>query len=305
VSMKRRSHSDVLKEKGLRIACEGTVKKISDSSYLVRTNPAEPWREVVWDGQSWQCQCRFNSNHQSTCKHIYAVLFTRVLNSFGDGENTCPDCGSDDLVRKGLRKNKSSMAQRYYCRTCGLNFIDRPGFYKMKGNARSIVASIDLYFKGLSLSKIQDHLRAFYGVKVTRPAILSWIHGYVKLLDSYLSKLHPKLSKTWHAGETKLNVNGQHQQLWNMLDNGTRFLIANHLTLRRRGQDAKRLIKKALATSISPPVSDNRRPILLRTCDTRHAKEGWKTCQAYSKGWLGGRSKQHHRKLSWNTERAQ
>jgi transposase-like protein len=123
----------------------------------------------------------------------------------------------------------------------------------MKANARAIVASLDLWFKGLSLAKIQDHLRAFYEVKVTRPAIYGWIRKYVELLDIYVRQLRPKLSGKWHADETQLKVNGQRRLLWNMLDNGTRFWIANCLTHRRRGQDAKRLINKSLAKAKRQP----------------------------------------------------
>ena len=251
----RRSHSDALKERGLRIACDGRVKKVNDSHYLVRSYSAKVRYEVIWDGQSWQCQCRFNSDSGATCEHIYAVVFTRVLGPIREEEGICPDCGSYDLTKKGVRNNKSSTAQRYHCNNCGLNFTDRPGFYKMKGNARSIVASVDLYFKGLSLAKIRDHLRAFYGVTISRVGIYNWIRKYMEIIDRYTSKLQPTVGSKWNADETKLRVNGRHELLWNLLDSTTRFLIANQLTTRRRAKEAKRLINEAIARSGKIPKS--------------------------------------------------
>jgi len=251
----RKSYSDGLKERGLRLACNGNIRKVNDSYYLVRSDSALRSYGVAWDSQSWRCQCRFNSDRHGTCEHIYAVVFARVLNPIEEGEGVCPDCGSNDLIRKGIRNNKSSTAQRYHCSNCGLNFTDRPAFYKMKGNARSIIAAMDLFFKGLSLSKIQDHLRALYGVTISRVGIYNWIRKYIELIDLYASTLHPDVGKNWNADETKLNVNGRHELLWNLLDSTTRFLIASQLTLRRRGKEAKRLIEKAISRARMQPTA--------------------------------------------------
>lgn len=55
----------------------------------------------------------------------------------------------------------------------------------MKNKAETITLALDLYYKGLSLRKVCDHLKNFYGVRVTHPTILSWIRKYVETIKNY------------------------------------------------------------------------------------------------------------------------
>jgi transposase-like protein len=49
------------------------------------------------------------------------------------------------------------------------------------------------------------------------------------------------VADVWHADETVLNVNGQYQWMWNLMDRETRFLIASRLTQTRREHEATNL----------------------------------------------------------------
>jgi transposase-like protein len=86
------------------------------------------------------------------------------------------------VIKKGFRKRKSGKVHRYECKECGRKFVlHESGFHKMKNKPKIITLALDLYFKGVSLRKIKDHLKQFHGVEVSHMAIYKWIEKYVNL----------------------------------------------------------------------------------------------------------------------------
>jgi len=114
----------------------------------------------------------------------------------------------------------------------------------MKFKANIIVASLDLYFKGLSLRKICDHLKQQYGVKVTHPTILSWIRKYVKTVKSYTDKLKINPSN-FNADETGMPFRKHTYWVWDIIDRKSRFLVALRLT-RFRTTSRNNIFKESL-----------------------------------------------------------
>jgi len=74
----------------------------------------------------------------------------------------------------------------------------------MRANPHAITVALDLYFKGVSLRKIVDHLKQFERVNVSYAAVLYWIQKYVALMRGYVDTLRPELSRVFHADETKV-----------------------------------------------------------------------------------------------------
>jgi transposase-like protein len=116
----------------------------------------------------------------------------------------------------------------------------------MKASPQIITASLDLFFKGVSLRKITDHVKQFYNVKVNCSTVLRWIQRYTELMDSYARNLVPDVSEKWHADETLENVNAKKRWLWNLMDSESRFLIASRLTQNRKDEDARNLFLDGL-----------------------------------------------------------
>jgi putative transposase len=139
------------------------------------------------------------------------------------------------------------------CKRCGVKFIPRTGFERMKHNAKSIVVSLDLFFKGLSLSKIVDHLRQFHGTDVSDTTVYRWIRKYVTIMSGHVEQFKPQLSGRWHTDETLLKVNGNKEYMWNTLDSKTRFLIATQVTKRRNSEEARHIVRKSLERSETSP----------------------------------------------------
>jgi transposase-like protein len=64
----------------------------------------------------------------------------------------------------------------------------------MKATPETVTVSLDLYFKGISMRAIVDHLKQFYSVEVSHVAIYKWIRKYVNLMKNYADQLVPKVS---------------------------------------------------------------------------------------------------------------
>jgi transposase-like protein len=119
----------------------------------------------------------------------------------------------------------------------------------MRANPHAITVALDLYFKGVSLRKIVDHLKQFERVNVSYVAVYKWIQKYVALMRDYVDTLRPELSRVFHADETKVNIRGEWVWLWHLMDGDTRFLLANHVSQGRTVADARMAFKEAKAVA--------------------------------------------------------
>lgn len=95
----------------------------------------------------------------------------------------------------------------------------------MKYDPKVITATLDLYFKGVSLRKISDHLKQFYDLNVNFTTLYHWIKKYVKVMSEYLRQLVPETSGTLCADEMQVKVGGEWRWLWDVMDKETRFLL--------------------------------------------------------------------------------
>jgi transposase-like protein len=230
---------------------------IDDSTFRVWSQSGQGSYIVVRKGLNWVCECAdFEFNHV-VCKHIYAVekYWQGLRRAIPHGverfeelcepELVCKYCGSQNLIKRGIRKNKFGNVQRFSCKDCGKRFVINVGFEKMKATPQVVTVALDLYFKGISLRKIVDHLEQFYSVKVTHVAVFKWIKKYVQLMKDYVDSLVPNVSGIWHSDEMTLNVNGELKWLWNVMCNETRFWLASQITDKRETKDARMVLAEA------------------------------------------------------------
>jgi len=212
---------------------------------------------VVTNGVGWDCTCPDHIYRQVECKHIIAVRFWLELKRRVEKESLlqlhnelieateCKFCGSTNMIRRGIRRNKKGTIQRYECKDCNRRFTVEDGFSKMKVNPKIVTLALDLYFKGVSLRKIKDHMAQFYDLGISHQAIYDWLKKYSKLINGYVNTLEPELSKIWNVDEMKVKCGGKWVWLWNVMDNETRFLISNHISQGREIGDARVIFAKA------------------------------------------------------------
>ena len=124
----------------------------------------------------------------------------------------------------------------------------------MRNETDIIAVAIDLYFEGLSLRKVQRHLKRKYGVKVGFREILGWIEKFTPIVEEYTDNLNPTLSDKFHADECALKF--QHEKprkskcerragiqwwFWDCIDHKTRYLVGCHLS-KERGERGKAVL---------------------------------------------------------------
>jgi transposase-like protein len=103
---------------------------------------------------------------------------------------------------------------------------------------------MQLYFSGESLRNTAKSLKLI-GVEVSYRTILNWIRKYTELMEKYLDKITPQVSDTWRADELYLKVRGNMKYLFAMMDDETRFWIAQEVADTKHNYDARRLFRKA------------------------------------------------------------
>jgi transposase-like protein len=266
--------SNTRKLRAYSILAHGKVDKISDFAYRVWSQSGNGHYVVVREGLEWKCECPdFTFNHVA-CKHIHAVEqyrlneksafpFEKEAETVCEPEESvtiCKFCGSENIVKRGYRNTQRGKVQRFFCKNCKRFFIVDEGFEKMKATPETVTVALDLYFKGISMRAIVDHLKQFYGVEVSHVAVYKWIRKYIVMMKKYTDQLVPKVSGIWHSDEMVLNVrnldNHENQRwAWNVIDNQSRYWLATQITEKREIADARKVLAQASTLSQTRPMA--------------------------------------------------
>jgi transposase-like protein len=208
----------------------------------------------------WKCTCPDFELRGVPCKHINAVkIWKNLKNKFEqlnlkikqnikikDYEiDCCKFCHSKNIIKYGKKNNK----QNYMCKECKRNFVNNLDFENMKYNPKIIALTLDLYFRGLSLRKICQHLKEFYELEVTHMSIYNWIEKYIGIMNEYVNTIQPDIGNVWHTDEMMVKVDGSWEYLWNVMDEQTRFQLASVVSTERHVRDARMVFQRAKQNS--------------------------------------------------------
>jgi transposase-like protein len=122
----------------------------------------------------------------------------------------------------------------------------------MKHNPQGITTAMQLYFSGESLRNVSRSLRLI-GVQVSHQTVYKWIEKYTALMEKYLDKITPNVSDTWRADELFLKVKGNMKYLYALMDDQTRFWIAQEVADTKYSADIRPLFKQAKAMADKNP----------------------------------------------------
>jgi transposase-like protein len=161
----------------------------------------------------------------------------------------CKNCGSTKIVKNGKRNNQ----QLYKCKECGKQFYDNDNFDRMRTQKHIIAFAMDLYYDGMSVRKIQRQISYLFKVKVSQVTVHNWITKYSILVKQYVDTLKADLGDIWHVDETALKVKGKQKWFWEIIDEKTRFMVAEHLSPSRKTKDSLKLFKDAHKKAIKKP----------------------------------------------------
>ncbi len=161
----------------------------------------------------------------------------------------CKNCDSANIVKIGKINGK----QRYKCKACRKTFIENDNFARMRTQKHIIAISMDLYFDGMSVRKIQRQIEYIFKVKVAQTTIYRWIIKYSTIVKEYVDTLKADLGDKWHVDETAIKIKGQQKWFWEIIDEKTRFMVAEHLSPSRKTEDSLKLFKDARNRAIRKP----------------------------------------------------
>ncbi len=227
------------------------IRRIDQNEYKVKSQSGIGEYQVLSTELGWLCSCPDAIYRNIECKHILAVQFSlkirtevenQVLAPIVDTE-ACIFCGSKHVVKDGVRRNKSGNIQRFECKECGKLFTVNLGFERMKHNPQAITSAMQLYFSGESLRNTQRSLELL-GVEVCPQTILNWITKYVGLMEKYLDKITPNVGSVWRADELYVKVKGNNKYLFALMDDQTRFWIAQQVADNKGTSDVRPLLRE-------------------------------------------------------------
>jgi len=245
-----------LREQRAQKITEDQIKKIDNYTYKVKSQSSDKWYDVISTESGFVCSCPDAKFRKVICKHSIALEISLEIRKKVEETkqkqvtinpveiNGCKFCESNNIIKKGLRKNKNYSIQTFQCKDCNKKFSINIGFEKMRATPEAVTASLNLYFNGESLRHVADSMKLF-GVKVTHQTIHNWIKKYIGLMDNYLESITPQVSDKWYCDEIYLKIKGDRKYLYAMLDSDTRIWIASQVADTKYTEDVRPLFKKS------------------------------------------------------------
>ena len=158
----------------------------------------------------------------------------------------CPKCNSNNTKKRGLRQTENrGKIQRYFCNDCKKSFVIDDGFFRMRNEPKKITLSIDLFYRGVSTRKVQEHLSAFYPHNADHRTILRWIVKYAKMIHSFTNKLKINCGEELQIDEMEYKTKGKKSWFIDSLDIKTRYMVASEYTRTREQKELKSVLKIA------------------------------------------------------------
>lgn len=165
---------------------------------------------------------------------------------------TCPSCSSDKVKKDGHRKTLSrGLIQRYKCKKCSYKFTEKDAFFRMRNNPKKITLCIDLFFRGISTRKIQEHLQAFYPRNSDNSTIYRWVIRYAELISEFTDNLKVSTGTEIQVDEVEFHRRKHPQKKlgvaknWfiDSIDTKTRFAVASNYIEERSTENIKTVMR--------------------------------------------------------------
>ena len=240
-------------DKGKQIALKSDLIRVSDYHYKVNSQTTNRKYDVVKIDDKWVCNCADHKFRKVCCKHIHSIEISIKLRNEVREKNkitispvtisNCKFCHGMNIKKFGIRRNKSGDIQRFVCSDCHKTFSINLGFERMKSTPQSITSALQLYFTGESLRGVTKFLK-LQGTNVSHVTVYNWITKYTELMQKYIDRIVPNVGDAFHADEIYMKIKGDLKYLFALMDQETRYWIAQEVADRKEGHDARGLLQK-------------------------------------------------------------
>lgn len=164
----------------------------------------------------------------------------------------CPYCGHAKIVKNGKQAGK----QRYRCKSCSKQFNDTGALNGRRVPAEHIGAAIRDYYGGKSYHEIGEAMADEYDMpEPDKATVYRWVKRYSETAVDAMADHPAHTSGKWVADEMQVRVGGERMWNWNVMDAGTRYILASHLSPNRDTRAAIAVMRKAMANADAPPKS--------------------------------------------------
>jgi len=161
-------------------------------------------------------------------------------------KKVCIYCNSKNTIKWCKRKTNRGNIQRYKCKSCNKYFTLDDGFKGMRNSSHKITLCLDLFFKGVSTRKIQEHLQAFYPHNSSNVSIYKWVIKYSNLISDYTRKLNVNCSSELEVDEMEYKRRKHHNKKgtepnWFIdgIDLETRYIVNSKYVKSRDSKELK------------------------------------------------------------------
>lgn len=122
----------------------------------------------------------------------------------------------------------------------------------MRNHPNKITAGIDLYYKGVSLRKVQEHFQAFYPHNSSHMSVYRWIVKYAEMVGNLVGNIPIKCGKEMQGDEMeyyrrKSKYFKGKEQNWfvDTIDVKTKFMVTGEYMKSRTNENLIKVFKKA------------------------------------------------------------
>ena len=158
----------------------------------------------------------------------------------------CPNCSSDNTTKWCKRKTENrGEIQRYKCKSCNSYFTIDDGFFRMRNTPQKITQSIDLFYRGISTRKVQEHLAIFHPHNASNVSIYKWIIKYSKMISGFTDNLKLKVGKELQVDEMEYKTKGRKAWFIDAIDTETRYMVSSEFSKLRGRKEIRKVIIRA------------------------------------------------------------
>ncbi len=169
-------------------------------------------------------------------------------------KNICPNCKSENVIKWTKRKTQNrGMIQRYKCKDCNKYFIKDDGFFRMRNNPNKITCALDLFYKGVSTRKVQEHFKAFMPHNSSNVSIYNWVVKYSNMISNFTDKLKINGGSEIQLDEMEYHRREEHKKgrsgvskdwFIDSIDVKTRYMVASNYFKSRGQTELKEVMAK-------------------------------------------------------------
>ena len=161
-------------------------------------------------------------------------------------KKVCPNCKSTNIIKWTKRKTQNrGIIQRYKCKDCGKYFTIDDGFFRMRNNPKKITCAIDLFYRGVSTRKVQEHFQAFYPHNSSNVTVYNWVVKYSKMISNFTDKIKINGGQEVQVDEMEYKTKGEKSWFIDSIDSKTRYMVASNFFKQRTTENINVVMKRA------------------------------------------------------------